>query len=212
MATDSLTVSESATLGRLEQVISKGIQSFVEVGNALLQIRDHKLYRLRHKTFESYCQEKWGIGRRQANNLISAVEVVGDLGSAIPKSSPVTPPTSVRQVSPLARLPKEERREAWQEIVETAPNSKPTGKHAEKVVDRRLADKRPPAPKTEPRRPVVTTIIEDIVEGLENFIRLIEQETASSRTQNNHSRMVLATLQKAIGEVKAMEESWRRGK
>ncbi len=35
------------------------VQTFYEVGNALLQIRDERLYRQTHSTFEEYCREKW---------------------------------------------------------------------------------------------------------------------------------------------------------
>jgi hypothetical protein len=51
-------------LAELERVIERGLQSFVEVGKALADIRDGKLYRCQgDATFEDYCQQRWGFSR-----------------------------------------------------------------------------------------------------------------------------------------------------
>lgn len=207
MPSEILVASEVATFGRLEQTIAAGIKSFVEVGNALMQIRDRGLYRERHKTFEAYCQERWNLGRRQVNNLIGAADVVHDLGSALPKIQPA----SVRQAVPLARLPREERAAAWQEVVETSPGRKPTGKQAEKVVARRLAEReparKPPAPKKP--EPLADPAISEMLSMLSELTALVNKAAVPPFGHNNHSRGLLATLQTAIGQVKSLEVSWR---
>lgn len=205
MAADKLSVSEITTLGRLEKTIDKGMTSFLEVGNALMEIRDKRLYRDRHGTFEAYCQERWGLGRRQANNLIAAAEVVGGLGSALPKEER---PSSVRQAIPLKKLPPSEAPAAWQEIVKTAPGGKPTGKHAEKVVARRLAKKGKEDWQSGPG-PLIDPDVEKMLGMIDKLIDMTNRLAAENIGHNNHSRTVLATLNKAIGEVKAMEKSWR---
>ncbi len=43
--TTQLSKSESQQLSKLESVITKGMKTFVEVGNALKEIRDSRLYR-----------------------------------------------------------------------------------------------------------------------------------------------------------------------
>jgi len=58
----------------------RGLATFVEVGQALMKIRDARLYRETHETFESYCRERWGWSRRHANRTIQAAEVAGVLG------------------------------------------------------------------------------------------------------------------------------------
>ena len=85
--------------------------TFYEVDNALLEIRDKRLYRAMHKTFEEYCRERWGMSRRNANYLISSTEVIGNLGTMGPNL-----PTSERVVRPLTSLPPEKQREAYQLI------------------------------------------------------------------------------------------------
>ena len=47
---------EVARLAELELVIERGQKAFVAVGNALAEIRDQRLYRETHATFEAYCK------------------------------------------------------------------------------------------------------------------------------------------------------------
>jgi hypothetical protein len=63
------------TLEDCEAVIERGLGTFVEVGNALISIRDGKLYRQNHDTFEAYCDKRWGLKRQRAYQLIEAAEV-----------------------------------------------------------------------------------------------------------------------------------------
>lgn len=51
------------------------IAAFVAAGAALSAIRDAKLYRETHATFEGYCQERWGLSRPRAYQLIEATGV-----------------------------------------------------------------------------------------------------------------------------------------
>jgi hypothetical protein len=64
--------------------IKHGLQTFVDVGAALLEIRDSKLYRKEYGTFEEYCNKRWGWQRNYANKLIRAAEVVENLGTIVP--------------------------------------------------------------------------------------------------------------------------------
>ena len=77
---------EAEWLSELETKISMGMKTFVEVGNALLEIRDNRLYRESHKTFEDYCQEKWGMTDRRARMLITAAGTMGiiETGTIVP--------------------------------------------------------------------------------------------------------------------------------
>ena len=68
--------------------------------DALMEIRDGRLYRAEFGTFEEYCQERWGWGRNYINKLIASAEVVENLGTIVPKL-----PATERQARPLAPLP-----------------------------------------------------------------------------------------------------------
>jgi len=67
------------TLSELETVIERGQQTFIEVGRALLEIRDGRLYRDTYTTFEAYCRERWGWTRQHANRQIAAARVVEEM-------------------------------------------------------------------------------------------------------------------------------------
>lgn len=62
-------------LAELEEVVERGLSTFVEVGNALMEIRDARLYRATHPTFEAYCRERWGFSRSHGYRLIRAAEL-----------------------------------------------------------------------------------------------------------------------------------------
>lgn len=126
---NELTVIEQTELEQHEEVISRGLKTFVDVGAALLAIRDNRLYRAEFGTFEDYCQERWNMDKRYANYQIAAAQVVGNLGTTVPVL-----PTTERHTRPLTRLDPVEQPVIWQRAVETAPNGKVTAAHVEAVV------------------------------------------------------------------------------
>lgn len=72
---NEITKLEAGRLADLEIVIEKGKRSFVEVGNALAEIRNARLYRKEFKTFDGYCEAKWGWTRSYACRLIESAEI-----------------------------------------------------------------------------------------------------------------------------------------
>ncbi len=118
-------------LERLEGIIERNLQSFYEMGRALMEIRDKRYYRdvLGFDTFEAYCKAKWDMSRPRAYQLIDAVTVKNNLSTIVDMA-----PATESQARPLARLEPEKQREAWQRAVETAPEGKVTAAHVQKVV------------------------------------------------------------------------------
>jgi len=121
---------EAAVLADQETIIAQGLKTFYAVGTALLTIRDQRLYREDHSTFEVYCQERWGLKQSRAYQYIDAAGVVSDLQS----STIVELPQNEAQARPLAVLPSEQRAAAWQTAVETAPEGKVTAAHVAATV------------------------------------------------------------------------------
>ena len=72
-----------ARLDELESVIQRGIGTFVEVGNALREIRDGKLYEPKYGqvSFETYCASRWSYNLR---NHRAALQVLYIQKSAAP--------------------------------------------------------------------------------------------------------------------------------
>lgn len=134
---DDLSISEAGRLAELETVIERGLQTFIEVGSALMEIRDSRLYRQMYSTFEEYCQERWDLRKSRTYQLMDAAEVVENLKSStiVDFSSGTIPlPVNEAQARPLAKLEVEMQRQAWQRAVETAPQGKITARHVETVV------------------------------------------------------------------------------
>jgi hypothetical protein len=126
---EALTAVENKQLSDYEGTIERHIEAFWEVGNALMAIRDGKLYREDYRTFDEYCRERWGMERTYAHRMIEASKVATNL---LPMDN--TPKTE-RVVRPLTSLPPDKQREAYQKAVDTAPNGKVTAKHVQATVE-----------------------------------------------------------------------------
>ena len=95
--------AKSQRLAQLEHIIAAGRQTFVDVGNALLEIRDLELYKPQYGSFEAYCIEKWGFAHSQAYRLMDAATLAAELS---PNGETVLKESHARA---LARVPKEQR-------------------------------------------------------------------------------------------------------
>jgi len=100
-------------LAELEKTIARGKKTFVEVGLALAEIRDLRLYRREYSGFEEYCQNRWGWTRRYTNYVIAGAEAVrslpGNLGTIVPTEA------AARE---LAKVETDQRAEVVQAIVD----------------------------------------------------------------------------------------------
>ena len=152
----SLTKQESQQLRNCEAVIERGEKTFVEVGNALSQIRDDRLYGETHDTFEEYCRGRWLISVPHASRLIGAARVTDHLKTLHARNVP----GSIRQVEPLLSLRSDDGgkgtkrtidlkkvEEVWEEVVKQAPKAEDgaphiTGNHVRAVVNKSLGKER----------------------------------------------------------------------
>jgi hypothetical protein len=88
------------SLAENEAVIERGLATFVEVGRALMEIRDGRQYRTAGwSDFDGYCRERWGFNRQRAHQLIEgadAVSTVVDAGAPAPSNE-----AQARELAPL---------------------------------------------------------------------------------------------------------------
>ncbi len=142
---EELSPEEEADRQRLEERVER---AFYESGLALKELRDRRLYRNTHKSFEQYCQDKFGYERRYPYYLIDAVDVVDNLRTI----SAQILPNKETQVRPLIKLKQDEQCQIWQAAVEQAGGKVPLARIVKDAVLRhkgiveRLKEKHPSPP------------------------------------------------------------------
>ena len=98
---EELTPDEERERQRLEWKVEK---AFYEAGASLRLLRDKKLYRSTHKTFEAYCHYRFGYNRSRSYQLIDAAGVVENLQECPQFVNVLTPiritMSSINQVKP----------------------------------------------------------------------------------------------------------------
>lgn len=126
-------------LANQEARIAAGLTAFQEVGDALLKIKEAKLYRQTYTTWESYLQSRWGMSDSQSMRLISASQICREIAA-----SGVTPPQIESHARELRIVPEGERAKVWQEITTEIP--------AEQLTAEQIADKVAERVKRKPKR------------------------------------------------------------
>jgi len=116
---EELSPEEETDRQRLELKVER---AFFDAGSGLRELRDRRLYRTSHKTFEQYCQDRFGYNRISAHYKITASEVFENL---LTKSEQILP-TKETQVRPLAKLDPNEQRQIWKQAVKAAGGKVPT--------------------------------------------------------------------------------------
>ena len=119
-----------------EEVIDRGIQTFMEVGTALAIIQQQKLYKTAgYKSFRTYLAERYPqIGPRHGYYLIAAAAVTDELRKVCTRVH--TLPETERVARPLVDLQgePEKLREAWEMAVTSAGEKQPTAAQVKEAV------------------------------------------------------------------------------
>ncbi|MBE9107365.1 hypothetical protein IQ229_21265 [Nostoc cf. edaphicum LEGE 07299] len=127
-----LTQEEQSDRLHLERKVER---AFFEAGKALAELRDRRLYRSSHRTFEDYCRDRFGHSRRQSYLLMDAAVVFDNLVEICDQFDHKLP-TAEGQVRPITKLEPHEQQEAWLRAVEVAGGKVPTGRIVKDVVQR----------------------------------------------------------------------------
>ncbi len=187
----------AAALAECERVIERGLKTFIEVGHALARIRQERLYRETHTTFEDYCRDRWEFDPSRARQLISAAKTV-------------TVVTVGGQPAPISeRVARELRRagdkasEVWTETVKEhgpAPTAKQTCRVRDRIIGdiaSHRAETRPAldAQGREPRNPATRRIVSDI----ERATRLLRTAGDISAEELQQIHDAFAQLGRVLG-------------
>lgn len=136
----------------LDKVVRDGLKTFIDVGNALLEISKRELWRAGgHANWAAYCQDVGGLTKSHANRLIKSSIAGSNLSQVTPigVTAPWPAPRAESQVRPLSRLSDAEQQAAWSSAVELAGGQQPTAKIVSAVVAKMLGGKSRPG-KSEP--------------------------------------------------------------
>ncbi|HYX16880.1 MAG TPA: hypothetical protein VE944_21520 [Nostoc sp.] len=125
-----LTQEEQSDRLHLERRVER---AFFEAGKALAELRDRRLYRSTHKTFEEYCRDRFGHSRRQSYLLMDAAVVFDNLMEKCDQFDHILP-TAEGQVRPMTKLEPQEQQEAWVKAVEQAGGKVPPARIVKNVV------------------------------------------------------------------------------
>ncbi|MBW4458415.1 MAG: hypothetical protein KME55_40745 [Nostoc indistinguendum CM1-VF10] len=126
-----LTQEEQSDRLHLERKVER---AFFEAGKALTELRDRRLYRSTHKTFDEYCLDRFGYNRSRSYQLVDAAVVVDNLQKC-PQIVDILP-TAGGQVRSMTKLEPQEQQEVWLTAVELAGGKVPTGRIVKDVVQR----------------------------------------------------------------------------
>ena len=126
---EELTEDEEKERHRLELKVER---AFVEAGTALRELRDKRLYRSTHRTFEDYCRERFAFTRMAAHFKIAAATIWENLYT----NGIQTLPSSERQVRELATIEPEQQPLVWQQAIEQANGRIPSGRIVKGIIER----------------------------------------------------------------------------
>ena len=108
----SLSAEETELKAACIAAVREGMEAFTKVGRALLEIRESRLYRDTHATFEDFCREEFGMKRQRAYQLIEAANTVAES----PECQKFL--TSESQARELAKVEPENRSEVLSKAAE----------------------------------------------------------------------------------------------
>ncbi len=126
-----LSDAERRRLADLEREVR---ESFYRAGLALREIRDSRLYRETHRTFEDYCLEALGYKRAYSYELLEAATTFDNIQKCLRPADIL--PTSAYQIRPLKKLKDdpEKQADAWMRAVEKSEGRQPTYEAVKEVV------------------------------------------------------------------------------
>ncbi len=131
----NLTPAEIDDLQRLEAIAQRRLGSYLLVSNALGQIRDRRLYRASHSSFEAYVHERWGLSGANGAPLPQATT---------PADVRVAPTPDPDPSAPDSRTPCEVLARACEETLSTLDGDERLGIEIRLAV-RKEGDPRPAA-------------------------------------------------------------------
>ena len=178
---EDLSENDRSYLDERESVIQAGQRTFLDVRQALIEIKNYQNGRLykRYGTFEAYCQERWEFGRSYAARIMDATEVYLEMLPRGNKATeaPVVLPTTEKQIRSLKKLPAPFRLPAWSQAVEAAVGQTVVARFVEKEVRKVMVREHlAPAQSKRARKAKIYRISSTDMEKIQDYVRRIKRE------------------------------------
>lgn len=180
----ALSPAEARHLQALERRIEKGLKTFVEVGLALLEIRDKQLFRLSHTSFEAYCRDRWSMDRQRAYQLMGAAEVA----QILPPDS-VANESQARELVPVMNADPALVPKVWDAVV--ASNEPVTAQVIREAVRKVTGDVVDSNGRAQPAAPITATV--KLVAMIEKVTADVEVWKGTHPTRAERKKVVSAT-------------------
>ena len=192
-----LTKTEQGDLDRCENIIRRGWQSFVDVGEALAMIRDKQLFRDRYERFEDYYRAEWQYQKSQVYRLMEAAKVVRVLSPIGENSSNGMPlPICEAQVRSLVGLEESEIKNVWQQVTRKAKGKRITARLVRTQVQVIVPRTKKAAGSSGKRRiQNKSERIAAIEQMLDQLVALVDQSDARHDSAEKFRRKILQFVQ-----------------
>ena len=186
-----LTQTEQQDFERLAGIVSAGMRAGVDAAQALLEIRERRLYRAEFATFEEYCQNVHCLTRQYANRLIAAGRVRREMETIVSKKQlAMKLPDQEGVLRELGRLPDaSDQVEVYQEAIAVA------GKNPTAAVVRNLVDEHPrgsSGEKQERKQAITATM------RIQSALQFLENEEAKILAGNMPAEFLISTLRQTL--------------
>jgi hypothetical protein len=134
----ALNEEETRQLAESVETIQRGMGTFLEVGRALMRIRDLRLYRNLAPNFEMFCSKALGLSKQHCYNYIACSDVFEVL-EARPEFAGRLPQNEA-QTRPLRSLDAATVVEVWAEVVAKSAQTPITAALVRAAAQKRVSD------------------------------------------------------------------------
>ena len=134
------TETKEVALERCELVYATYQNSFRYCCEAMYEISSKHLYKAKYKTFENYCNKRWGFSRSYGYALVKAHQTIAKVST---KADTFETITNGSQAKALAKVPEKLRAEVVKNAAKSAGKGKLTGRHIKecsKAIQEELSD------------------------------------------------------------------------
>lgn len=197
-----------------EAIVDRGLVTFVEVGAALMRIRDRGSYVLTHPTFSAYIEARWAMSKAYAYDVMNSAEVTQTI-EAHASDLPLPPnPSVAHELRPLLDRP-DDLVALWRELV-TRHQGPPIGRLVREAVHqlrRAPAPAPPPVPEPEDPEPQTDAQIRftSALADLDQALRTVEELEAEAFEEANQALLAqwLTTVDPLWFQLRGLRSSIR---